>query len=62
MIDLPNRPWPTGRPADCDDRTSTALWLDAEGIPAELFALIRQAQRAVEHQLSVIGGDELTGR
>lgn len=25
MIEVPNRPWPIGRPEDCDDQTSTGL-------------------------------------
>ncbi|WP_158264107.1 hypothetical protein [Amycolatopsis sp. CA-126428] len=30
---MPNRPWPIGRPEDCDDQTSTGLWFDATGTP-----------------------------
>jgi hypothetical protein len=33
VIEVPNRPWPIGRPEDCDDQTSTALWFDATGTP-----------------------------
>lgn len=33
VIDVPNRPWPIGRPEDCDDQTSTGIWFDAAGTP-----------------------------
>ncbi|MEV6871702.1 hypothetical protein [Amycolatopsis sp. NPDC051128] len=33
VIEVPNRPWPIGRPEDCDDQTSTGLWFDATGTP-----------------------------
>jgi hypothetical protein len=33
VIEVPNRPWPIGRPEDCDDQTSTGLWFDATGAP-----------------------------
>ena len=33
VIEVPNRPWPVGRPEDCDDQTSTGLWFDATGTP-----------------------------
>ncbi|MET8997192.1 hypothetical protein [Amycolatopsis sp. NPDC004169] len=33
VIDVPNRPWPIGRPEDCDDQHSTGLWFDATGTP-----------------------------
>ncbi len=33
VIDVPNRPWPIGRPEDCDDHTGTGLWFDATGTP-----------------------------
>lgn len=33
VIDVPNRPWPVGRPEECDDQTSTGLWFDATGTP-----------------------------
>ncbi|WP_410626230.1 hypothetical protein [Amycolatopsis sp. cmx-8-4] len=33
VIEVPNRPWPIGRPEDCDDQTPTGLWFDAAGTP-----------------------------
>ncbi|MBE1493194.1 hypothetical protein H4696_000294 [Amycolatopsis lexingtonensis] len=33
VIEVPNRPWPIGRPEDCDERTSAGLWFDATGTP-----------------------------
>ncbi|WIX85777.1 hypothetical protein [Amycolatopsis sp. DG1A-15b] len=46
VFEVPNRPWPIGRPEDCDDQPSTGLWFDATGTP-QLDAADRAAPEGV---------------